>query len=186
MTLFEELKAATKSAHDQLESQLNLLSPEIQISDYRNVLEKFLGLYIPLENAVKNSEIAKDFHDRWKVHLLKQDLKNLGMSDLEIENIPQLNLFGSEPSLEELIGALYVMEGSTLGAMILSKHFHLRFHLDSFNGLAYFSGYGANTPLKWREWREYSERLTQEMSLSRKSILNQANKTFTTLGKWMS
>lgn len=185
MTLFEELKFRTKPAHDELEKNLDLLSDDLTIDDYVDVLKKFYGVYVPVEQMVSASPFKEFFHNRFKVKHIENDLKHFGISDAEIGVLPLNGNFKKNLNHSELLGTLYVLEGSTLGALILAKHFGLRFNLDRLKGLSYFSAYGENTLPRWREWREISERLEKEMQLHRETIVGHADKTFSELQKWM-
>lgn len=185
MSLFERLKRETRLSHDELERDLNLLSADFTLSDYRRVLEKFLGVYAPVERAVESSVLKNHYHGRWKLHLLEKDLVSLGRSRDELGEIPEAEEFRELTDLAQLIGTLYVLEGSSLGALILTKHFGLRFNLDSLNGLAFFKGYGDETLSRWKEWREFSEDFALKNDLSDSSIVGQANKTFSVLRNWM-
>ena len=48
-------------------------------------------------------------------------------------------------------GAVYVMEGSTLGGQIIARHVGPTLGVSPDAGLRYFSGYGAATGERWRE-----------------------------------
>lgn len=185
MTLFAELKSTTKAAHDELEKNLDLLSPELSLDDYINVLKKFYGVYRPVEAQIRNSSFGSFFSDRYKLSHLIADLKHFGLTDSEINSLPVHEEFHNNASLAELLGILYVLEGSTLGSLILSKHFASRFDLTTLNGLTFFTAYGANTMPRWMEWKAISERLETEWNLARETVLNSANKTFSELRIWM-
>ncbi|MES2525835.1 MAG: biliverdin-producing heme oxygenase [Bdellovibrionota bacterium] len=186
MTLFEKLKAETKTEHEELEKALDLLSPDFSIDDYRELLKKFYGVYFVVEDCLKKSKLADHYHGRFKTQHIRQDLLNLGMSEQEIQTIPICGLVIPLDNLNFLIGTLYVLEGSTLGALILMKHFHSRFDLNSLNGLLFFSGYGEETLVKWKEWRLFSEKYASEHDLSHPAIITQAQNTFTFLRSWLT
>lgn len=186
MTLFQSLKTETKIEHDELEKALDLLSPDFSLDDYRELLKKFWGVYFPVEELIHQSSLVKFYGERFKTELIHQDLLALGLSDEEIINLPKVVLKNSLNNPEALMGILYVLEGSSLGAMVLTRHFHSRFGLNILNGLAFFSGYGEKTPVMWKEWREFSEAFAEENKLSHKIIVDHAKKTFVLLENWLT
>lgn len=185
-SLFAELKSSTRASHDSLESKLDLLAENFTMNDYRRVLERFWGMYLPVEKVVANSEIRDMYAGRWKTDLLRKDLHSLGLSDAEIDNLPSCEALPDLSSLEKILGTLYVLEGSTLGGMILTRHFGQKFNLDSLNGLRFYSSYGAKTPEMWKAWKEFSESFATSRSLNQGEIISQANHTFSALEKWLT
>ncbi len=185
MTLFQTLKAETKIEHDELEKALDLLSPDFTLDNYRELLKKFWGVYFPVEEMIHQSELVNIYGERFKTQHIHQDLLWLGLTQLQITSLPKAVLNNSLNS-EALIGMLYVLEGSSLGAMILTRHFHSRFGLTNLNGLAFFSGYGEKTPLMWKDWREFSEKFVEENHLSHAQIVEHAKTTFKLLKNWLT
>lgn len=184
-SLFEELKSATRPSHDRLESQLDLLSPDLTREDYIEVLKRFYGVYLAIEPLVMNSELKDFYADRKKLPLLTDDLLNLGLNSEELGGIDALSIEDQPRTLAELLGTLYVLEGSTLGGQILKLHFGPRFNLTPLNGLSFFCSYGPTTMTMWKNWRAISERIYEEKCLDRSEIIDHANKTFSALSKWM-
>ncbi len=186
MILFENLKAQTKTAHDELEASIDLLSPGFSKSDYVELLKKFYGIYSVVERELRKTKIAEHYSDRFKTPLLKQDLLALGLSESDIQKIPQIRINLPLENLNFFLGMLYVLEGSSLGALILTKHFHTRFDLNSLNGLAFFTGYAEKTLMMWKGWREFSEKFADENHLSHEEIIKTAQDTFSILKKWLT
>lgn len=185
-TLFARLKAETKPAHDSLERKLDLLSPDLSLSDYRRIIEKFFGFYSPVEEAMKTSRFAEAYFGRWKTEILKNDLRDLGMNVQEISELPRCLELPPFEQEEHFLGTLYVLEGSTLGGTVLAKHFGPRFHLDHLNGLRFFTVYGAKTAENWNNWRTFSEEYATSRGLDQNIIVSQADKTFTSLEFWLT
>lgn len=185
MSLFQELKAGTKEEHAHLESSLDLLREDFSLDDYKNVLTKFWGVYRPLEEKLREHFFAEFYEGRWKVPLIKKDLLSLGFSENEIESIPVEKNISSLENLNEIIGTLYVLEGSSLGSLILSRHFGFKFGLTSLKGMSFFTSYGEETLTKWKEWREFSEAFSREENLSHQLIVSAARRTFLLLKNWM-
>lgn len=186
MTLFQTLKTETKKEHDELEKALDLLSPDFSIDEYRELLKRFWGVYFPVEELIHQSVLVNRYGDRFKTQHLHQDLLALGLSDQEIIGLPKVVLNNSLKNPESLLGILYVLEGSSLGALILTRHFHSQFGLSNLNGLVFFHGYGEKTLHMWKEWKEFSEAFAEENNLSHQLIVDQAKMTFALLKNWLT
>ncbi len=91
---------------------------------------------------------------RKRAPLLERDLVRLGMS------LPEVKPFGSAaiPGLAAadraaFLGAMYVMEGSTLGGLYIARHVEPLLGLSAECGTAYFRGYGEQTGEQWRSFQ---------------------------------
>lgn len=158
------LKAATASRHESLERRLDLLRPDLTIHDYADLLQRFLYVYRiwePLAAAVIDPVIPEFTIRRRKRLCIERDLAFLGIE-------PWLNSAASATTLSEFVspatalGGAYVLEGSTLGGQILSRHFQTRFGITPDAGCAFFSSYGPQTGSMWRD----TARCLEEYALS--------------------
>jgi heme oxygenase len=59
-------------------------------------------------------------------------------------------------NIGELIGMLYVIEGSTLGGQLISKHLVNYQGITSETGGCFFGGYGENTTALWTDFIRFS------------------------------
>ncbi|RIX29416.1 biliverdin-producing heme oxygenase [Sphingomonas edaphi] len=117
MTAHAALRDATRQAHDRLDrrfSALNLAS----IVDYGDFLRAHAAAFLPVEHALERSGAAAliaGWHDIKRGNALKSDLHALGVASPTPENAPDFE------QRAELLGGLYVLEGSRLGGKILYK-----------------------------------------------------------------
>jgi heme oxygenase (biliverdin-IX-beta and delta-forming) len=181
--LLLQLKQETLSHHESLERHLQLLRPELNLEDYRILLESFYGFYAPWEQrAVLSLQQALPgfFDERRKTPLLERDLRFLGSDPAAIKECPSLP---ATDSLLALLGSLYVLEGATLGGQILSRHFARQLNLCSEGGCSFFSSYGSAVG---RRWRSFCELLASYSSPDNDTVIVQsAVQTFCCLGKWL-
>ncbi|WP_312765886.1 biliverdin-producing heme oxygenase [Epilithonimonas sp.] len=155
------LKEQTKQQHDDTEAKLQsqkIFDKSYTLDDYKTLLihnYKLISRYEPqVQEQLKDyPELKLDL--RSKIDALKIDLSNL---DIET---------GSEASAQNLeneaeaFGALYVMEGSTLGGNVISKQLRKNpeFEDVEFN---YFGVYGENTGPFWQEFKSIlDEKITE-------------------------
>jgi heme oxygenase len=93
---------------------------------------------------------------------------------------PVLPEMRDQPSL---LGAMYVMEGSTLGGQLIARQFQRTLHLNEGKGDAFFRGYEDQTGPMWREFCDVLKmRVTDEET---ESAVLSAKAMFTPYGSWM-
>ena len=83
---------------------------------------------------------------RRKLPLLERDLRALGIAPSE--NHPPIPVI---PDAAAALGALYVLEGATLGGRVIHRHVAGPLGLTPARGGAYYHGYGAATGTRWKE-----------------------------------
>lgn len=156
------LKEQTKQQHDDTEAKLQsqkIFDKSYTLDDYKTLLihnYKLINRYEPqIHDQLKDyPELKLDL--RSKIKALKTDLNNLNIKT-ETE-IPAQNLENEA----EAFGALYVMEGSTLGGNVIAKQLkrNPEFENVEFN---YFGVYGENTGPFWQEFKSIiDEKMTEE------------------------
>ena len=114
--LRDRLRNATAAAHARLDAQLVTLSLG-ELPDYRRFLELSAAALLPLETALIDAGVARLFPDwelRSRRHAILTDLVRVG---------GKLHLLrGPEPlDHRAMLGTMYVLEGSRLGAKVLLR-----------------------------------------------------------------
>ncbi|MDO7908309.1 biliverdin-producing heme oxygenase [Paenibacillus sp. JX-17] len=190
-SIMERLRDETAPYHDQVERNRyakGIMSQDITQEDYRIYLEKFHGFMKPLEAkaaAQAASESGMDLDIRAKTPLLEQDLRYLGLTEEQIQQLPEC---GSLPDMSipaRLLGCFYVMEGSTLGGQIITRQLMKFMPLTAEQGIQYFNGYGEQTRDRWGEFRELvlSKCVTVE---EEEAAVDAAKETFRLLDEWLN
>jgi heme oxygenase len=150
MSLLQRLKSETAKAHDQIEEAFDPEAATHSISAYRNLLGRLYGFHAvwePLaELALADPEF---FRPRRKVAFLKMDLCRLGMDSNGIARLPLCDPTVTMRTSAEAWGAMYVIEGATLGGVIIARHVERRLGLSRHNGGLYFRCYGADVRSMW-------------------------------------
>jgi heme oxygenase len=176
----DRLRAETRTDHDRLENGLRLADPGLTLARYREILSRFYGFWAEWEPRVADVVADEEFlAPRRRLHLLRDDLRALGVAPeaLPVCAPPPMRNRG------EGFGALYVMEGSTLGGRVIVKRLHAIGLSPETGGCSYFAGYGTATGAMWSR---FIERLEAEADAGgAAAILRGARATFATLGDWM-
>lgn len=176
MSILVRLKESTRPQHDNLEHDVNLLRPDFTIKDYIHVLVRFYGFYKPLEATMKLPL------DRNKTALLEKDLKHFGIDPAQVETTKKLPDL-STPS--HVFGLRYVIEGSTLGSQVLSKHYKEIFDISPDSGCFFFTGYGKETMMKWKEFQEELLQFSTTKEYCEDDVIESAKSTFAFLHQWL-
>jgi heme oxygenase len=81
------------------------------------VLCRFFGFLEPWEALVmpRVADLHASLGDRRKVSLLRNDLRNLGLSESAISKLPRCTALPALHDLPRALGSMYVFEGATLG-----------------------------------------------------------------------
>lgn len=162
------LRQGTHAAHVALNHHpmlSGIIHPGYPLSRYQALLAAYLPLYSGLEEAIEGF-IGKhpggfDYAPRRKRHLLESDLQFFGHSAAPSPTpIPLIQ------SQAELIGVLYVIEGSTLGGDFIARLITRHLGIDASRGCEFFNAYGTKTQERWQEFCAFIETATNDPSLS--------------------
>ncbi len=180
------LKQQTAEKHQELEDlMLPCLTSIAQKQHYVQLLHVFYGYFKPVEDAVApfmKESVLPDWPTRRKAHAILLDLEALGQPNTLPRLATGLPGIGTLP---QAMGALYVLEGSTLGGRGITKMLlkneavglqpqHLQF----------FAGYGERTGPMWTHFVNVlnSFCFTEEEG---EQMVQSANETFYFFKTWL-
>ncbi len=102
--------------------------------------------------ALDLKKFGIDYQSRRKLSWIEADLRDLGHTDESLENLPK---FEGVPRLGEpveALGAMYVLEGSSLGRQVMLGKLGARLNISPDWAGHFFSGYGKDTGAMWRSF----------------------------------
>jgi heme oxygenase len=175
--LTEKIKACTLSTHQALEKQLvQKIRVLKDMDDYRALLQVFYryfgGLEALIAPFITTAELP-DYQQRRKAEHIAADLRQLGATLPAIAGAAELPLINTTAGA---LGALYVMEGSTLGGQIIVKMLRKQLGAEMFFPASFFNGYGPQTAQRWAGFQtalnDYSSAERDEL------LIAAANQTF--------
>lgn len=185
-SLLLRLRHETRPAHDALEQNAftqALTAGTLTAAGTAQFLAKLYGFLRPFETALH--AYAADFSPAWELpqrrraHLIWEDIKNSG----EPTDAAALPLCPALPPLHtrpQLLGAMYVLEGSTLGGQFITKQLAQA-------GIPlrrYFTGHGPRTGARWQS---FCQLLTDTAApADHDDIVASARLTFTRLDQWIN
>ena len=183
-----ELREETAGLHRHTEKRLGFPDTITNLIEYATCLERFYRLYRPLETELAGFDAWRsmgiDLHERRQSGRLARDLNALGVSPTHLADSPKASL-PALPDFPHALGALYVMEGSTLGSQLILRHLTSLFGDKIGAADSFFRGHGEQTTSRWREFK----RVLDDYGLENRShiprIVEGARRTFQAIADWM-
>jgi heme oxygenase (biliverdin-IX-beta and delta-forming) len=180
--LTEELKECTAEVHQAAEKKMISALKKIQTTaDYVRMLNWLYGFYGPVEALIRRyltNETFPDMTKRSRAEYLLWDIKESGVPELPPDPCEALPVIDS---FHRSLGALYVLEGSTLGGQIIAGM--VSRELDSLKSLSFFVGYGAETRRMWQSFKDFINR--PFAAVQKLEIIAAAEDTFITFKNWI-
>jgi heme oxygenase len=150
--LHQHLKLATAAAHSSLECVLAKRGYFEGREQYIQYLQRFLAFQEEAERALHTAitaETVPDWHQRHRAHLARTDLAALGAPE---RAFPRSS--GYLPAVtwsEQVLGIVYVLEGSTLGGAWLLKQL-APLGITAAHGGSYLASYGSDRGKMWQRF----------------------------------
>ena len=158
-SLAAQLRAATRAAHHRIDHH-ELLAPlvrsDLQRAHYIKLLHTFAWIYRTLDpafaTALRRWCPATGFQSSDRIGWLAEDLALLAPDAASPEpyQAPAID------SPAELVGRLYVIEGSTLGGQVIARQLELSLGVGPASGGRFFHGHGPATPERWQAFMAFA------------------------------
>jgi heme oxygenase len=179
----------TACLHEQTEIRLGLPSAIRTLDDYRGWLSRFLGLYEPLEQLLAGFDEWGDngFTLPSPSHgaCLNADLEAIGADPASVPRAPP-TLLPSLPTFAHALGALYVLEGSTLGGRVILRDIEARLGPQITGATRFFGGRGTAVGQKWQTFRTVLNAFGRERPRLRADVIAGAESVFRAIATWFA
>jgi heme oxygenase (biliverdin-IX-beta and delta-forming) len=150
--LHQHLKLATAAAHSSLECVLAKRGYFDGREQYIQYLQRFLAFQEEAERALDlavTAETVPDWHQRRRANLARTDLATLGAQERAFPGSSGRLPFVA--SCEQVLGMVYVLEGSTLGGAYLLKQL-APLGITATHGGSYLASYGSDRGKMWQRF----------------------------------
>ncbi|MGY2136790.1 biliverdin-producing heme oxygenase [Pseudomonas reactans] len=184
-SLLEALRTGTALLHVALEKRLPFFSERLDTDWYVRLLEAYYGFYQPVESALYDSGLIPDGFDtalRVKTPTLVCDLNALGAP--AISTLPRCTELPTFNTPAACLGALYVLEGATLGGQVLRREMTQRLNVNADNGGAFLNIYGVETGRRWKDFLDYLGDQPLDAP-ARQRAVDAARSTFSCFEQWL-
>ena len=178
-TILQALRTETRPAHDLLEqNDFNraLTAGTVTEAATAHFLTKMYGFLAPYEARLRAQQLGPEWEPdaRQRAHLILVDLQQPAAALALCPSMPPL------ASWPQLLGAMYVLEGSTLGGQVLARQLAkagipLR---------AYFTGYGERTGPRWKAFCQLLAAAATPANQA--EVVQSASLTFQHLSAWLN
>ena len=155
----ERLRSETRPHHEAMERVAfsdKIMSGQLNLDEYKLLIRNNYIMNSLIENAAaKMPELVNlpglNFEGRKKSALLEKDLQVLGLDKNEIDGHTYKMSFNN---LHEALGAYYVMEGSTLGGSVISRHLAKNENLQQVGEFNFYGCYGDMVGPNWKAFQQ--------------------------------
>lgn len=177
------LRAETRPYHDAVEQNpfnQALRASTVTAEGTASFLTRMYGFLQPYETHLRVH--AASFGPGWQLErryrapLLLEDLARLGY----LATPPLCPAMPPLDTLPQLLGAMYVLEGSTLGGQVIARQLAKA----GIEARAYFGGHGDQTGPLWKTFCQQLEEATTAASSG--AVVASAIHTFQTLSGWLN
>jgi heme oxygenase len=186
------LRAATATTHERMHAHPGFeaaAAGTIELSDYRRLLVRLYGFHRPFEEIARSAteafKIDLDINARARSALLLADLQTIGLDSNAAVTLPLWRPSVRLVSKGSLLGALYVLEGSTLGGVQIARALKDRVGKGLENALLFFVGREERQGAMWRELVEELESFREDDEEAMEAE-NAAVSTFKAFEDWMA
>jgi heme oxygenase (biliverdin-IX-beta and delta-forming) len=189
LSLSAQLRERTAPLHGQIETLLGLPGAIRNRADYQNWLARFLGLYEPLEyslatfsewNSLGLSMLARDH-----TSCLVDDLTALGIDPRQPPRASQ-HLLPDLPTFAHALGALYVIEGATLGGRLILRDLEPRIGAPIAGATRFFGGRGEALGPMWQSFRSALDQFSLKQPQLCTDVVVGAERTFRAMLVWFA
>lgn len=190
-SLMETLRAATRSAHHRIDHHpalAPLVQADISSAQYQRILQCAMALHVPLHSLLSKAMIQMRLGERFQISPRLSWL-NLDFDYLGIEPDADVAEFMAEgwqsvkwPNLDtpsKLVGALYVVEGSTLGGQVIARLLNKHLGVTPETGGRFYSGHGSLTQDRWQDFMTFAQSAVVPDDIPK--ACNSAQETFETI-----
>ncbi|RYE31957.1 MAG: hypothetical protein EOP42_09930 [Sphingobacteriaceae bacterium] len=179
--LQEVLKNATNHQHDQLEQLMfvdKIMNGSLSVEEYKQILLTNYLVHAGLESYLHNnlsSDLQQELqiHKRGKLAALKHDLQELNIPQPEIN--PDKNSIQIPQNNAAILGAMYVLEGATLGGNVIVKKLKINPNLQNKQlNFYYYQVYGSDLVTNWKSFSQVlnTKVASDDYEISVKNALN--------------
>jgi len=189
LSLSAQLREQTAPLHGRIEALLRLPGAIQTRADYQSWLARFLGLYEPLEcslakfsewNSLGLSMLARDHSI-----CLVDDLVALGIDPRKPLRASH-TLLPDLPTFAHAIGALYVIEGATLGGRLILRDLELRIGAPIAGATRFFGGRGEAVGPMWQSFRAALDEFSLQQPQLCNDVVVGAERTFRAMLVWFA
>lgn len=182
--VMSQLRSATADSHRSVERKTPFFAPKFDLPVYVRWLRDMLGFYTSLERALLGSPLLES--RAWaytpRTPLLHHDLNCLG-----VEWVTGHTRLAAMPDLShplQTAGAMYVIEGSSLGGQVLAARLVKSLGIRHGDGASFFQPNGPHPQEHWARFQALLGRLATDTD-AEQALVRGAVEMFNAFDAWL-
>lgn len=189
-TAVAALRTAIHDLHEDVEL-LPIMAPlsreSITPKEYLDALKALYGFYRPMENYLYSAGLPLncDMPVRPKSAALSRDIIALGVPPHEMSSLPMCVNLPQLLTANECIGALYVLEGATLGGRTILKRIAASLGENAEKATSFHGFHGDQLGPSWKRVQAYLTLRLDGDQAALKEATRGAQVTFRALYEWL-
>jgi heme oxygenase (biliverdin-IX-beta and delta-forming) len=189
-TFLQQLRHSTAASHQALEENacsIALMSNAVTLEQYAIYLNRLLPFVKGFEEQVFPGlqRYITDLDERRKLHFLRSDLLLSGAAEQDDPSLNEAFFRHHYPDKASSFGGMYVLEGSTLGGKIITKHLQQSLGEKVAGKTSYLNPYGEQAGSRWKNFLQLLQTVANE-SNNEAAIITGALSTFSILDSLLS
>ncbi len=186
----QKLRYSTAASHHALEQNacsISLMSNAVTLEHYVVYLNCLLPFVKGFEEQVFPGlePYITDLDERRKLHLLCSDLRLSEVTEQVDQSFNEAFFMHHYPDKASRLGGMYVLEGSTLGGKIITKHLQQSLGEKVAGKTTYLNPYGEQAGSRWKNFLQLLQNAANE-SDNETAIITGALSTFSILNSLLS
>ncbi len=182
--LFQRLRDETSAQHREVEALAPNLGKDVTLASYRAFLAAMWGFHAPMEARFAElpglSAVLPDLAQRQKAPLLGEDLAAL---DEGATAHPRCQRLPALSGVNDALGALYVLEGSTLGGQYVHRQLEANLPEVLARAHGFLTCYGTRTGAMWTSFRKSVS--AHVSHAEHDQVVHAARATFEAMKAWL-
>lgn len=159
MLLQELLKLQTRENHDQLEELMfvhEIMDKTLTLDQYKTLLMTNYLVHASIEHQIFDSlgvELNENLcvKERYKLNALRKDMQEAGITASDVDLLTTVPAGENFFSIAAGLGAMYVLEGATMGGQVIQKKLKANPVFKGFN-FHYYTIYGDKLMARWKSF----------------------------------
>lgn len=186
-SLLLRLREATTDLHKRVETSVDFRRSFASRDAYEHLLQRLYGFYSPFERTIEVWDVPKlrlELASRRKSPLLEADLRVTGATPGSTASFAGCSGLPVIRSHANAIGALYVVEGATLGGEVIARILEKQLGVTAAAGGSFFASYGTRVREMWAVFGEAATRYCDTDAKCDQAV-DGAVATFESFARWM-
>lgn len=166
---------------------VHLMGKDVTEDYYKKYLSALYGFIAGFENYIfpELKDLVPDLQERKKTSAIENDLQKLKVDTTSFEVLPEAYFRSMYPDAYAALGALYVLESSTLGGHLVQEHLKAALGEKTADKISYFVMHGDRSDAMWQRFLKNFAAIAENND-KKEIIIDAALRTYRLLDQLMT